>query len=124
MWLSKEQVAISKRDQAYLSVATYLASQSECRMKHGAVIVKGGRVLSTGTNKERNHPMQVSSEHIKTHCSVHAEMDAIKKAGDIRGATIYVARVNKNGQQRNSRPCTLCYRIIKNAGIKKVIYTS
>jgi len=28
-------------------------------MKHGAVIVKGGRVLATGINKERNHPMKV-----------------------------------------------------------------
>ena len=50
-------------------------------MKHGAVIVKGGRVLATGMNKERNHPKIVSSEHIKTHCSVHAEVDALKTAG-------------------------------------------
>ncbi len=124
MWLSKEQVAVSKRDQAYLSIASYLASQSECRMKHGAVIVRGGRVLSTGVNKERNHPMIVSSEHIKTHCSVHAEVDAIKRAGDVRGATIYVARVNRRGQERNSRPCWRCYEEIKQSGIKKIIYTS
>jgi len=93
-------------------------------MKHGAVIVKGGRVLSTGVNKERNHPTRVSSEHIKTHCSVHAEVDAIKRAGDVRGATIYVARINKRGQERNSRPCPLCYKEIINSGIKKIIYTS
>jgi len=93
-------------------------------MKHGAIIVKGGRVLATGINKERNHPMIVSSEHIKTHCSVHAEVDALKKAGDVRGATIYVARVNRIGLERNSRPCKYCYENIKSSGIKKIIYTS
>ena len=93
-------------------------------MKHGAVIVKGGRVLATGINKERNHPMKVSFEHIKTHCSVHAEIDALKKVDNAQGATIYVARVNRRGEDRNSRPCEYCYKDLKESGIKKIIYTS
>ena len=93
-------------------------------MKHGSVIVKGGRVISTGINKDRSHPRIVSTEHIKDHCSVHAEIDAIKKAKDVTGATIYVARVNKRGKARDSRPCTRCYEVIKNNGIKKIIYTT
>lgn len=92
-------------------------------MKHGAVIVKGGRVISVGINKNRNHPTVVSSEHIKTHCSVHAEVDAIRKVKNVKGATIYVARVNKNGQDRLSRPCDRCHKAIQEAGIRKVIYT-
>ena len=121
---SKEIVGrLSNRDEAYLSVAKYLASTSPCRMKHGAVIAKSGRVLATGINKERNHPTIVSSEHIKSHCSIHAEIDAIKQAKNVRGATIYIARVNKRGQARMSRPCSSCYdEIIKN-GIKKIVYT-
>jgi deoxycytidylate deaminase len=93
-------------------------------MKHGSVIVKGGRVISTGVNKERSHPRIVSSEHIKDHCSVHAEVDAIKKAKDVSGATIYVARVNRRGEQRDSRPCSRCYEAIKSSGIKKIVYTT
>jgi deoxycytidylate deaminase len=93
-------------------------------MKHGSVIVKGGRVISTGVNKERSHPRIVSSEHIKQHCSVHAEVDAIKRAKDVTGATIYVARVNRRGEQRDSRPCNRCYEAIKNSGIKKIVYTT
>lgn len=92
-------------------------------MKHGSVIVKGGRVISTGFNKERSHPRIVSTEHIKDHCSVHAEIDAIKKAKNVSGATIYVARINKRGEARDSRPCKNCFETIKNNGIKKVIYT-
>lgn len=100
-----------------------MAEQSSCRMKHGSVIVKGGRVISTGFNKERNHPMYVSSEHIKTDCSVHAEIDALKKAKDASGATVYVARVNRKGQARDSRPCNRCYKSLIDSGIKKIIYT-
>lgn len=92
-------------------------------MKHGAVIVKGGRVISIGINKNRNHPTIVSSEHIKTHCSVHAEVDALRKVKNAKGATIYVARVNKRGQDRLSRPCDRCHKAIKDAGIRKVVYT-
>jgi len=92
-------------------------------MKHGSVIVKGGRVISTGINKERSHPRIVSAEHIKKHCSVHAEIDAIKKAKNVSGATIYVARINKRGQQRDSRPCSSCLESIRRNGIKKIVYT-
>lgn len=114
---------LSKRDESYLSVASYLASTSSSRMKHGAIIVKNGRVLGTGINKNRNHPTIVSSEHIKSHCSVHAEIDALKKAKNVKGATIYIARVNKRGQDRLSRPCDQCYNEIVKSGIKKIIYT-
>lgn len=92
-------------------------------MKHGAVVVRGGSVISVGINKNRNHPTVVSSEHIKTHCSVHAEVDALRKVRNAKGATIYVARINKRGQDRLSRPCDRCHEVIKKAGIRKVIYT-
>ena len=93
-------------------------------MKHGSVIVKGGRVISTGINKERNHPRIVSSEHIKTDCSVHAEIDALKKVKDASGSTVYIARVNRKGQARDSKPCSRCYSTLRNNGIKKIIYTT
>jgi deoxycytidylate deaminase len=92
-------------------------------MKHGSVIVKGGRVISTGHNKDRNHPKIVSSEHIKTDCSVHAEIDALKRAKDANGATVYIARINKRGEARDSRPCKRCYKALLTNGVKKIIYT-
>lgn len=116
---------ISNKDQAYLSVARYLATKSSARNTHGAVIVKGGRVLGLGFNVNRNHPKSVSPEHIKTDCSWHAEEQAIKDAGEnIKGSIIYVARVNKQGRDRDSRPCEKCYKLIKNSGIKRIIYTT
>lgn len=116
---------LSNRDRAYLSVARYCAAKSVARNTHGAVVVKGGRVLSTGWNKNRNHPAIVSPEHIKTDCSYHAEEVAIKEAGEenVRGAIIYVARVNKNGHDRDSKPCSKCASLIEKVGIKRVVFT-
>ncbi len=106
-----------------MDLAVNVAQSSECRMKHGAVVVRGGSVISVGINKNRNHPTVVSSEHIKTHCSVHAEIDALRKVKNAKGATIYVARVNRKGQDRLSRPCDRCHDAIRDAGIRKVVYT-
>ena len=115
---------LSKREKAFLSVAKYLASKSDSRHKHGAIIVKGGSVVGTGYNKDRNHPDIVSPEHIKTHCSVHAEVEAIRDAGwNVKGAVLYVARVNVHGKDRYSKPCDRCAIVIEETEIKKVIYT-
>ena len=116
---------LSNREEAFLSVARYMASKSESRQKHGAVIVKSGRVIGTGYNKYRNNPFRVSPEHIKSHCSVHAEIDAMRDArwGNLKGAVLYVARVNARGEDRNSKPCIRCQVVIEETEIKKVIYT-
>lgn len=116
--------SLSRREAAFLSVARYLASKSLARRKHGAIVVKSGRVLGTGFNKDRNNPMIVSPEHIKTQCSVHAEVDAIRDANyNVDGAVLYVARINRHGEDRNSKPCKYCQDVISKVKIKKVIYT-
>ena len=116
---------LSKKDEAFLSVARYFAKKSVARNTHGAVIVKGGRVIGTGYNRNRNHPKIVSPEHIKTDCSTHAEDSAIRDAGyDVKNAVIYVARVNRHGEDRDSQPCPRCQTMIEEYGIKRIIYTS
>jgi deoxycytidylate deaminase len=115
---------LSNSEKSFLSVARYLAQKSNSRQKHGAIVVKSGSVLGIGYNKDRNNPMTVSPEHIKTHCSRHAEIEAIRDANwSVKGAVLYVARVNKQGQDRNSKPCKNCDRAIRQSQIKKVIYT-
>jgi deoxycytidylate deaminase len=115
---------LSRREASFLAVAKYFAAKSQSRQRHGAVVVKSGRVVGTGYNKDKNHPMQVSPEHIKTHCSRHAEVEAIRDAGfDVNGAVLYVARVNRQGRSLNSKPCIYCQAVIESTEIKKVIYT-
>lgn len=117
---------LSKKDRSYLSVARYLATKSLARNTHGALVVKGGRVLGSGFNKNRNHPTIVSPEHIKTECSFHAEEVAIREAGEdnVKGAVIYVARINRQGLDRDSKPCPRCSALIRRVGIKKVVFTA
>ena len=115
---------MSKRDAAFLAVARYLAAKSSAKKKHGAVIVRGGRVLGTGFNKNKNHPNQISPEHIRMHASRHAEIEAIRDAGwNVRNAVLYVARVNNQGIDRDSQPCLSCSAVINEVGIKKIVYT-
>lgn len=119
-----KELSLSKSENSFLSVARYLASKSAARQKHGAVLVKSGRVIGTGYNKDTNNPFSVSPEHIKTHCSRHAEIEAIRDANwNVRGAVLYVARVNNQGVDRNSKPCIRCQVVIEETQIKKVIYT-
>lgn len=114
----------SKKDISYLNVARLLAERSEEKKKHGALVVKSGRVVGYGFNKFKNHPDLIPEELIKVHCSRHAEEVAIKNAGlNAKGATLYVARINKQGLDRDSKPCAICSDLIKQSGIKRVIYT-
>lgn len=116
---------LSNKDKAYISVARYFATKSKARNTHGAVVVKGGRVLGTGWNRDRNSPNIIDPERIKHDCSYHAEEVAIREAGqNLKGAVIYVARINKQGKDRDSKPCVKCSSLIEESGIKRVIYTS
>jgi deoxycytidylate deaminase len=115
---------LSKKDVSFLNMARYFAEKSNEPRRHGAIIVKSGRVVGTGFNRFKNSPDIIPEELIKVHCSRHAEEVAIREAGkNCKGAILYVARVNRQGEDRNSKPCHICNSLIENSGIKKVIYT-
>ena len=104
---------LSKKDLSWLSVARAFAEESELRKKHGAIVVRGGSVVGTGYNKHRNDPAYLPEDVVREHTSYHAEEIAIRQAGEnTKGATIYVARVNNNGEDRNSQPCLPCSLLI------------
>lgn len=85
----------------------------------GCVIVKGSRVLGIGWNMLRTHPK--SPHEFK---SIHAEFMASLNAGrDIKGATAYVFRQQKNGTWAMAKPCDDCWKYLMNLGIKKVVYS-
>ena len=116
---------LSKKDLSFLSVARAFASESSLNKKHGAVVVRGGSVVGTGYNKHRNDPAYLPEEIVREHTSYHAEEIAIRRAGyNTKGATIYVARVNRHGEDRDSLPCLPCSLLIREAQIKKIVYTT
>lgn len=106
----------------HLLQAIKVASTSTERQRHGAVIAKGGRVLSVGVNTRRNHPDVCSDP--KTEASFHAEVMALRALSSpelAQGATLYVARINRNQLPADSTPCVNCLNVIINSGIKKVV---
>ncbi len=89
---------------------------------HGATIVRGSQILLIGHNKGgKTHPK------LPFPVGIHAEFDVIRQAQsrriDIRGANLWVTRVNKDGVPMLSKPCKECMKAIFFAGIKMVFYT-
>ena len=97
--------------------------------RHAAIIVKSGRVLSSGVNRIKTHPDAViEAEDGEIICkSVHAEMDAILKVKNkeqLKGATIYVARKGRLDQVGMSLPCSMCQRNLVKYGFRKAVFTT
>lgn len=116
--------SLSRKQKSMLALATKMAATSDLAQKHGAVIVKNGRVLALGINKQKNADINTPyAVNVPEYFTVHAEADAINRCANTEGATIYIARINKNGEERFSRPCDNCAETIRKAGIRTVIYT-
>lgn len=128
------------KDEYYLKIAETVAERSTClRKKYGAVIVNNDEIVATGYNGaprgEQNcidagcwkdkHELPISktaASHGSQYGScvaVHAEMNAIISAArrEMRGATLYLGSTTIS----DPVPCNICDRMIKNAGIVRVV---
>ena len=114
-------------DKNFINIAFELSKASKCVSKQvGAVIVKNGRILSTGYNGTPagfinccdHWNGEYTAEHhewSKTY-EIHAEMNAIiwaaREGISIEGATIYVTL----------EPCSECSKNVIASGIKRIVY--
>jgi len=104
---------------AYLKMASTWSTLSCCnRKKVGALIVKGGVIISDGFNgTPRGFNNECEDADGNTYWYVlHAEANAILKVAkstqSIEGSTLYVTM----------SPCKDCSKLIIQAGIKAVVY--
>ena len=125
------------KEEYYLDIAKAVAKRSPCLRKHyGAIIVKSDQVLTTSYNgpvRGESHCGQctkVSSDkdiaEYTTCPACHAEMNCIINVSrtEMLGADLYLAGFDlKPGEAIEcvARPCEICLRLIKNAGINRVI---
>jgi tRNA(Arg) A34 adenosine deaminase TadA len=94
--------------------------------RHGAVLVRGGAIQGLGCNSERYCSVGAKYRpEEKGIATYHAEIRAILGVPRhlTRGSTIYVTRVNKKSESRNSRPCSMCQAVLAAQGIRKAIYS-
>lgn len=125
------------KDEYYLGIAKAVAMRSTClRKAYGAIIVKNDCVIATGYN---NPPRGESHCWTCTKCdsgkdvatfatcpAVHAEMNCIISASrnEMLDADLYLAGFDvKTGKiiECEAWPCEICLRLIKNAGIDRII---
>jgi deoxycytidylate deaminase len=111
------------RHQSRINQAIKVAGASQYRWKHGAVVVRGGRVIGFAPNKFRNSP-SVDADNVSDHAEAAIIRELLKNYSDLRRATIYIARISKSGEVRMSRPCTNCMKSIVTAGITEIVYTN
>ena len=124
----------------YLDIADAVRSRSTClRRQYGAIIVKNDEIVSTGYNgaprgrKNCSELGRCTREELKIPSgqryelcrSVHAEANAIISAqrSAMIGGTVYLAGRDANTGELldTTTPCSMCRRMIINAGIEKVV---
>jgi dCMP deaminase len=116
----------------FMNITNLVAERSTCiRRAVGAVLVKEKRILSTGYNGAPTglkhclevgclrEQLGVESGQMHELCrGIHAEQNAIIQAAyhgvSVNGAVIYCT----------NQPCSICARMIINAGIQKIYYQS
>ena len=108
----------SGSEAAAVSLAEEQARRSAETFRLGAVLLRGRRVLARGRNRNASA------------CgldSIHAEMDAVFRAGAPRkrasGGHLVVVRILRDGRRACSRPCAACLRALAKRGVDKVTYT-
>ena len=121
LYYPKAHNKLSRTDRSWLNLAARVAQTSTERYKHGAVLVRGGRLLATATNRRTLDPYYYVG--VADVFSIHAEDAVMRRVGNPRGAVLYVARVNNAGDERMSQPCEGCQVLIDNFGIKRCVWT-
>lgn len=131
---------LTKTDEYYLQIADAVSIKSKCLKKHyGAIIVKNNEIISTGFNgpaRGEAHCTKCtkvgSDKDVVEYSScpaIHAEQNAIISASrqEMLGSVLYLSgrdvsgSIDEIGLPIAARPCEICIRLIKNAGIEKVI---
>ena len=123
----------------YLDLAEMVSKRSTClRRSYGAVIVKNDEVISTGyvgAPRGRQNCSDMGycirqqlgiprGERYELCRSVHAEANAIISASRDKmiDSTMYLTGVETDGNYvSNSCCCSMCKRMVINAGIKEVV---
>ena len=116
----------------FMDITLLVAKRSTCRRRAvGAVVVKDKRILTTGYNGAPSgirHCLEIgclredlnikSGQRHELCRGIHAEQNAIIQAAfhgvSIRGATLFCTNL----------PCSICAKMIINAGIEKIFYRS
>ncbi|HVR76357.1 MAG TPA: dCMP deaminase family protein [Planctomycetota bacterium] len=109
-------------DEYFMRIAHDVSSRSTCERKHvGAVIVRDRNILSTGYNGSISgmpHCDDVGHMMENDHCvaTIHAEANAIIQAAK------HGVNIDQSAIYTTASPCWSCFKLIANAGLKRVCF--
>ena len=127
------------KENYYLDIAETVAERATClRRCYGAIIVRNDEIIATGYNgapRGRRNCVDLnyctrealnipSGERYELCRSVHAEANAIISASrdKMLGSSLYLVGIDMStgGYVKDASSCSMCKRMIINAGIEKV----
>lgn len=126
----------SKTARAFFNIAkqvSKLSDYSRNKTKIGCVVVYKHRIISTGYNSDKPHPVQAKYNSYRfsepSTPKLHAETSALipllsDRSINWRKVEIFTYRELANGQLGTSRPCKSCMALIKDLGIQRIFYTT
>ena len=97
------------RIKRYKSYAVLEAMNSKLPFQLGAIVFKGGKILSRGYNQGKYHAEHSALKQLKSH--------------QTDGADIIVVRINTTGISM-AKPCNNCQNRLRKHGIKRAFYTN
>ena len=121
----KKQILKNK----YFKMAYNEMEKSDHSTRFGAVLVlKNGKVFSSHNKDSKTHPWL--KKHYPFYAvSIHAELAVLLSVNtyrhgyDIKNSTMYIYREDKWKIIKPAKPCPYCLEILKDAGVKKVVYS-
>lgn len=118
----------------YLENAEKVARMSNFpRQQVGCVVVYKGKIISTGYNSLKTHPLQKKYNRVRfkedgSAESLHAEIHALShiRDADIDWSRVflYIYRPCRSRRCGMARPCDSCMKFIKEFGIQNIVYST
>jgi deoxycytidylate deaminase len=117
-------VLVTMKNQSLIKLAKNEAEKSEHKFRVGAVIFDGKRIISRGHNHANAWSSKLHPRFKKWNTSIHAEAMAILNARRrLKGKSIVVVRINRNGDYMLALPCEHCMSYLQYVGIKNIMYS-
>ena len=106
----------------YLNIAIKELNRLDQRFKLVAILGDRKPISVATNNLDKTHTVNL---HFNPNRKSHAEVRCIRKThpNQVRGATIYVYRMNLKGELALAKPCIVCQNLLKEEGVKNVYYT-
>lgn len=120
-----------------MEIADMISRTSDFHGAHvGCVVALKKNILSVASNSEKTHTLQQMYNKYRNfnltsnktvHDKLHAEVCALSlirhnKGINWKDVEVYVYRSWRNGRPAISKPCPACMQLIKDMGIKTIVY--